>query len=157
MFSMRMMPGFHHHIFTRVSAISAQKITTVLMQLHSKVAAPSRHVCCRMMSKLMRALTELRQACCHPQIVRRQDALLGQQRLSMDQILARLTTQAFSHYDNAIRAWVLARVIHIAVCAHFTKQLGEICTAPFSRHCVGQDMSANFIKQGLHWILATFC
>ena len=80
---------------------------------------------CRMMSKVMRALTELRQACCHPQIVRRQDALLGQQRLSMEQILARLTTQAFSHYDNAVRGWVAVRIIRIAAQAHFSKKIGE--------------------------------
>ncbi len=77
------------------------------------------------MAKGMRALTELRQACCHPQIVRRQDALLGQQRLSMGQILARLTTQAFSHYDNTLRAWLLMRIVHIAAQAHFAKNIGK--------------------------------
>lgn len=73
----------------------------------------------------MRSMTELRQACCHPQIVRRQDALLGQQRLSMDQILVRLTTQAFNQYDNALRAYHLLQVTHLAVQAHFSKSLGE--------------------------------
>lgn len=80
---------------------------------------------CRMGAKVMRSMTELRQACCHPQIVRRQDALLGQQRLSMDQILVRLTTQAFNQYDNALRAYHLLQVIHLAVQAHFSKSLGE--------------------------------
>ncbi|KAK9861722.1 hypothetical protein WJX84_002580 [Apatococcus fuscideae] len=80
----------------------------------------------KMTSKVMRALTELRQACCHPQIVRRQDALLGQQRLSMEQILARLTTQAFSQYDNAMRAWLLSRIIHTAAQAHFVKKIGTV-------------------------------
>ncbi|KAK9831775.1 hypothetical protein WJX74_008901 [Apatococcus lobatus] len=76
-------------------------------------------------AKVMRSMTELRQACCHPQIVRRQDALLGQQRLSMDQILVRLTTQAFNQYDNALRAYLLLQAIHGAVQAHFSKSLGS--------------------------------
>ena len=91
------------------------------------------------MAKVMRALTELRQACCHPQIVRRQDALLGQQRLSMEQILARLTTQAFSHYDNALRAWLLARIIHIAAQAHFSKKIGELNLDTSRCGCINCD------------------
>ena len=81
----------------------------------------------------MRSLTELRQACCHPQIVRRQDALLGQQRLSMDQILVRLTTQAFNQYDNALRAYLLLQAIQCTVQAHFSKTLGAAAPQPLAR------------------------
>lgn len=62
----------------------------------------------------MRSFTELRQQCCHPQIVRR-DMWLGKTRLSMRQILTRLVLRAFTDYDIALRQEYVARLLLAAV------------------------------------------
>ena len=51
------------------------------------------------------ALTQLRQICCHPQIVRRDDGLLGSsgQRLTMEQIVGKLVDQSRSAWFGAQR------------------------------------------------------
>ena len=69
---------------------------------------------CRLGGKLLRQFTELRQQCCHPQIVRR-DMWLGKSRLSMRQILTRLILKAFNEYDIAVRAELTARTLQAAV------------------------------------------
>ena len=69
---------------------------------------------CRLGGKLLRQFTELRQQCCHPQIVRR-DMWLGKSRLSMRQILTRLVLKAFNEYDIAVRAEFNARILQAAV------------------------------------------
>ena len=58
--------------------------------------------------------TQLRQQCCHPQIVRR-DVWLGKTRLSMRQILTRLVTRAYGEYEAALRAEYNARLLLAAV------------------------------------------
>ena len=66
----------------------------------------------------MRQFTELRQSCCHPQIVRACDSLLGGRgggRLSMQDIMARLTAKAYMEYDQAARAHAIARLLQEAV------------------------------------------
>ena len=66
----------------------------------------------------MRQFTELRQSCCHPQIVRACDSLLGARgggRLSMQDIMARLTAKAYMEYDQAARAHAIARLLQEAV------------------------------------------
>ncbi len=68
----------------------------------------------RLGGKLLRQFTELRQQCCHPQIVRR-DMWLGKSRLSMRQILTRLILKAFNEYDIAVRAELTARTLQAAV------------------------------------------
>lgn len=69
---------------------------------------------CRLGGKLLRQFTELRQQCCHPQIVRR-DMWLGKSRLSMREILTRLVLKAFNEYDIAVRAEFTARILQAAV------------------------------------------
>lgn len=69
---------------------------------------------CRLGGKLLRQFTELRQQCCHPQIVRR-DMWLGKSRLSMRQILTRLVLKAFNEYDITVRAEFNARILQAAV------------------------------------------
>ncbi len=68
----------------------------------------------RVNSKVMGQFTQLRQQCCHPQIVRR-DVWLGKTRLSMRQILTRLVTRAFGEYDAALRAEYSARLLLAAL------------------------------------------
>ncbi|KAK9915395.1 hypothetical protein WJX75_008587 [Coccomyxa subellipsoidea] len=65
-------------------------------------------------AKVVGQFTQLRQQCCHPQIVRR-DVWLGKTRLSMRQILTRLVTRAFGEYDSALRAEYNARLLLAAV------------------------------------------
>ncbi len=67
-----------------------------------------------MTAKVVGQFTQLRQQCCHPQIVRR-DVWLGKTRLSMRQILTRLVTRAFGEYDAALRAEYNARLLLAAV------------------------------------------
>jgi hypothetical protein len=68
----------------------------------------------RVPAKVVGQFTQLRQQCCHPQIVRR-DVWLGKTRLSMRQILTRLVTRAFGEYDAALRAEYNARLLLAAV------------------------------------------
>ncbi|KAL0028145.1 hypothetical protein WJX77_009970 [Trebouxia sp. C0004] len=68
-----------------------------------------------MAGRLLRQFTELRQCCCHPQIVRTSDSMLGKDRLSMQDIITRLTTKAYMEYDQAARAHVTARLLQEAV------------------------------------------
>ncbi len=70
---------------------------------------------CSIAGRLLRQFTELRQCCCHPQIVRTSDSMLGKDRLSMQDIMARLTTKAYMEYDQAARAHVTARLLQEAV------------------------------------------
>lgn len=82
---------------------------------HFLLCAEIWFACCRSLGgKLLRQFTELRQQCCHPQIVRR-DLWLGKSRLSMRQILRRLVLKAFTEYDIATRAEFTARVLQAAV------------------------------------------
>lgn len=70
---------------------------------------------CSIAGRLVRQFTELRQCCCHPQIVRTSDSMLGRDRLSMQDIMARLTSKAYMEYDQAARAHVTARLLQEAV------------------------------------------
>lgn len=72
-------------------------------------------MCCSIAGRLVRQFTELRQSCCHPQIVRTSDAMLGKGRLSMQDIMARLTGKAYNEYDQAARAHATARLLQEAV------------------------------------------
>ena len=86
----------------------------------------------------MGQFTQLRQQCCHPQIVRR-DVWLGKTRLSMRQILTRLVTRAFGEYDAALRAEYSARLLLAAV------QLAEQLCEP---DCDGEGLHEQFCQPG---------
>lgn len=62
--------------------------------------ASFRGMACRLNTQLASKLTVLRQTCCHPQIVRRGDEMLGPARLSMRQIMGRLLEKTISEYDQ---------------------------------------------------------
>lgn len=96
--------------------------------------------CCvgRVNSKVMGQFTQLRQQCCHPQIVRR-DVWLGKTRLSMRQILTRLVTRAFGEYDAALRAEYSARLLLAAV------QLADQLCEP---NCDGEDLHGHTCQHG---------
>jgi len=79
----------------------------------------------RLTAKLTGQFTQLRQQCCHPQIVRR-DVWLGKARLSMRQILTRLVTRAFNDYDAALRNEYSACLLLAAV------QLDDALSQPSS-------------------------
>ena len=62
------------------------------------------------------------QACCHPQVVRREDSLMGgSKHLGMADIMGRLVMRAFHDYDGALQRLVKARVTHAAVLLTFGK------------------------------------
>jgi hypothetical protein len=76
----------------------------------------------------MALLTELRQTCCHPQIVR-EGFLRQRTRLSMTSIMARLATTTFVEYDAAVRALVREEALLAAV--NLQKDGGESrCPTP---------------------------
>jgi hypothetical protein len=61
----------------------------------------------------MSALTALRQACCHPHLVRHNEEghwRAHQPRLSMQQIMTRLVNKAYADLDTAVAAWMAARL-----------------------------------------------
>lgn len=91
----------------------------------------------RLTAKLTGQFTQLRQQCCHPQIVRR-DVWLGKARLSMRQILTRLVTRAFNDYDAALRNEYSARLLLAAV------QLDEMLSQPRSD---GETTESKFHSQ----------
>ena len=66
---------------------------------------------CRGRASLLRLFTELRQACCHPQIVRRNDNVLGNERLGMSDIMRKLSQKAYLEYDNALRIYIQACLV----------------------------------------------
>lgn len=67
--------------------------------------------------RMVRQFTELRQCCCHPQIVRGATSMLGKGRLSMEAIMERLTAKAYDEYDGKVRAHVVACLLQEAVAA----------------------------------------
>ncbi|KAK3267899.1 hypothetical protein CYMTET_23569 [Cymbomonas tetramitiformis] len=68
----------------------------------------------RVCGRLLAELTRLRQACCHPQIVRRSDSLLGEHRLGLKDILRRMVERAQTDVENADREHLHARALHAA-------------------------------------------
>ena len=59
------------------------------------------------------------QACCHPQVVRKDDSLMGgSERLSMLDIMARLVGRAFHDYDAALQRVIKAHMMLAAVLWH---------------------------------------
>ena len=80
---------------------------------------------CSIAGRLLRQFTELRQSCCHPQIVRTSDNMLGKDRLSMQDIMVRLTHKAYNEYDQAARAHVTARLLQEAVAVPHGHRLSE--------------------------------
>jgi E3 ubiquitin-protein ligase SHPRH len=111
--------------------------------------------------KLMRSFTELRQQCCHPQIVRR-DMWLGKTRLSMRQILTRLVLRAFGEYDIALRQEYLARLLLAAVISHLDgdceliKAALALYISPISLCCMGRPLWMMTMFSKL-WIWCSFC
>ena len=69
---------------------------------------------CRGSASLLRLFTELRQACCHPQIVRRNDNVLGNERLGMSDIMRKLSQKAYLEYDSALRIYLQACLLKAA-------------------------------------------
>ncbi|KAL4426809.1 hypothetical protein ABPG77_006595 [Micractinium sp. CCAP 211/92] len=69
--------------------------------------------------RALAAFTALRQSCCHPQIVRRTDELLGKDRKSMREIMFALVVKAsrpaYGEWDQAARRLLDARLILAAV------------------------------------------
>ncbi|KAK9805425.1 hypothetical protein WJX73_004310 [Symbiochloris irregularis] len=64
----------------------------------------------------MRYFTMLRQICCHPQVVRQNDMLMGDsEHLSMTDLLGRLTLRSFREYDSVAQRLVKARMMLAAV------------------------------------------
>ncbi|KAK9805422.1 hypothetical protein WJX73_004034 [Symbiochloris irregularis] len=60
--------------------------------------------------------TMLRQVCCHPQVVRQDDWLMGgSEHLSMTDVLGRLALRAFRDYDSVLQRSVKARMMLAAV------------------------------------------
>lgn len=82
----------------------ARKLSSSLLALYP----------CRGSASLLRLFTELRQACCHPQIVRRNDNVLGNERLGMSDIMRKLSQKAYLEYDSALRTYMQACLVKAA-------------------------------------------
>ena len=66
------------------------------------------------------------QACCHPQIVRRDDNLMGgTEHLGMHDIMGRLVAKAFQEYDVAVQKWVRAQMMLASVLWHIESEGGH--------------------------------
>lgn len=93
---------------------------------------------CSIGGRLVRQFTELRQSCCHPQIVRACDSMLGGKggaRLSMQDIMARLTAKAYMEYDQTARAHAIARLLQEAVAVPHGHKPGAALPPPRVKFC----------------------
>lgn len=108
-----------HHLLPTPIPLPAPPLFSLLSTTYCLLPTPYSlqplWFCCSIAGRLMRQFTELRQCCCHPQIVRTSDSMLGRDRLSMQDIIARLTAKAYSEYDQAARAHTTARLLQAAV------------------------------------------
>lgn len=74
--------------FAAPPAVPRNPFHAVMVQGSHSVRASTRGT-----GRALQAFTALRQSCCHPQIVRRRDQVLGKERLSMREIMEKLVVK----------------------------------------------------------------